>query len=548
MTTTMAVSSRSLQRLMRQPELAAHRMRARLRAPAACCRMGTIALVWVAGCTVGPDYHSPRARVPEHWSQENQGATTQPAEVAPWCTLFDDPTLTGLIDRAVRSNLDLRIARGRLCEARALRAAAAADFWPQGGLSSSYQYEGRSLNRKPEQSQDSRGRQMRDRIVGETTQELLNGSFDPENVAAGVLADTLSDGLKRGNSTNTDWHTRNFFEFGFDASWEIDVFGGLRRGAEAAAADADAAREDLHDVLLTLVFEVARDYVEALGYQQRIAIAQKNIAAQTATVRLADSRYKGGLSSELDVVQAQAQLASTRAQLAALETDFQQAAHRLSLLLGEPPDATLPDLTRETPCPVVAPEIPLGLPSDLLRRRPDIRRSERQLAAATARIGVATADLFPRFSLTGTFGSASTDVRHILDSKSLFWTVGPAVSWPILDGGRILANVHVREAIQEQALASYELAILRAVSEVEDARVAFQNEHARRTHLADAVGANDRAVRLATAQYNEGVSDFLDVIDSERSLRLAEDQRVQSETALALHAIGLFKALGGGWQ
>jgi len=300
--------------------------------------------------------------------------------------------------------------------------------------------------------------------------------------------------------------------------------------------------------VLSLLFEVARNYVEALGYQRRIAVADQSAEAQVALVRLTRARYEGGVAGELEVAQVEAQLASTRAQRQVLDTLFRQTVHRLSLLLGEFPDATQSEFAPSR-APLAAPlEVPLGLPSDLLRRRPDIRRSERRLAAATARIGAATADLFPRFSLTGSFGTAAHDIRHTLDRRSFAWSVGPAVSWPILEWSRVLANVHAQEAVEQQALATYEQTVLAALVEVEDALVALQSERARHTHLEAAVEANARAVRLATAQYEAGVSDFLVVLDSERALRRAEDEAIQSRTSVALDTLAAFKALGGGWS
>lgn len=506
-------------------------------------------LAALAGCVVGLDYRPPETHLPEQWSGAAPGAaTTQPAELAQWWTVFDDPVLNGLVERAVRSNRTLRAAAARVGAARAQRAIAGADLWPQVEAAGSHAHEGDSRNRRPVKPRDSWGRRLREAAVDEATDESFNGSFDAAEFVGDVASGPLSDVLTGKNDARLGPRGLNRFALGLDASWEIDVFGRVRRSQEAAAADAAAAEEDYRDVLTILLFDVARTYVEARGYQQRIAIARENITAQQQTLRLARFQCDGGFGSELDVAQAKTQVASTRAALTLLETSFRHTIHQLSLLLGEVPDATLTELCREAPIPPAPPEIPLGLPSDLLRRRPDIRRSERRLAAATARIGVATADLFPRFSLTGAFGSESHDVRHILDSRSLFGSVGPAVSWPVFTGGRTRANIEVRNAVQQQALAEYEETILTALQEVEDTLCAYRSERVRYDYLAEAVAAARRAVSLATAQYNEGVSDFLAVVDSERSRHAAEDRLVQSQTALTLQTIRLFKALGGGWD
>ena len=507
-----------------------------------------VALAVIAGCTVGPNYCPPETRLPDRWSGSKEGTvTTHPAEVANWWILFGDPTLDGLIERALRSNLDLRIAEARVREARAERTIAGADLWPSVGLASSYSYEGRSLNKQSDKSSDPWD-QLHDTIVDETAKGLVGGSLDSRNLVEDVTGEMLGDTLTGTNKAGTRQRAQSLFEVGFDASWELDVFGGIRRNVEAVDADIAATTEGYRDVLVTLLFEVTRNYVEARGYQQRIVIAHHNVDAQKETLRLARSQCDGGTGSELDVAQAQVQLSSTESRVPALETAYRHAVHRLSLLVAGWPDATLAELSKEAPIPAAPPEIPLGLPSDLLRRRPDIRGRERQLAAATALIGVATAELFPKFSLNGSFGSQTYDVRHLLDARSLFWSVGPAMSLPILDGGRIRANIEAQNAIQQQALAQYEQTVLRAVKEVEDALVAYQNERTRYQHLADAVDAGRRAVSLASVQYKEGLSDSLAVVDSERSLFAAQEQLVQSRTNTTLHVIAVFKALGGGWE
>jgi len=510
-------------------------------------RCSLLVLAAAAGCTVGPDYRPPEDRLPERWSGSDCGiTTTRPAEVARWWTVFGDPTLNRLIERAVRSNLDLRMAAARLREARAQRAIAAADRWPQVGMAGSIAYEGESPNRRRDKGTDSRGRRFRDTVVQETAKSVVGGSLDPSSLVQDVAGEMLSDALTQRRERQRP-RDQGLFEFGFDASWELDVFGGIRRSVEAAEAEADAAGDDYRDVLVILLAEVARNYAEARGFQQQLVIARNNIETQQESLRLARSLCDAGVGDELDVAQAQAQLASTQSRVSVLETSFRHSVHWLSLLLAELPDATLAELADEAPFPSAPLEIPLGLPSDLLRRRPDIRRSERLLAAATARVGIATAELFPKFSLDGSLGLQSFDVRRLLDGRSLFWSVGPGVNWPILDGGRIRADIEVQDALRQQALAQYEFAVLNAVKEVEDALVSYQNEHVRYRHLADAVDANRRAVSLARAQYNEGVADFLVVLDSQRSLYAAQAELVESRTNTTLHAIAVFKALGGGW-
>ena len=317
----------------------------------------------VTGCAVGPDYRSPDVSMPESWNEQSTDkAVIAPVSIAQWWKAFNDPALDSLIAQAVESNHDLRIAEARIREARALHRVAAADLWPNVNTSGSY----------------SRSR----RSIGNTS--------IPQ--AAPV--------------------ERNLFQTGFDASWEVDVFGGSRRAAEAAKADIDAAVENRRDAQITLLAEVARNYIEVRGLQRRREIFLSSVQMQEDAVAIIQAKYKAGLISELDAVQAESLLASTRAQVPALENSIKQTIHRIGVLVGKNPGDMTFSLLQKKPIPISTAEIPPGLPSDLLRRRPDVRYAERSLAAATARIGVAKADLFPRFSLTGNFGLQADPRQH----------------------------------------------------------------------------------------------------------------------------------------
>jgi multidrug efflux system outer membrane protein len=459
---------------------------------------GLVVLIAAVGCAVGPNYRSPEPPVPTEWSEPRLGgATDEEAEVVRWWAAFNDPTLDSLIERAVGSNHDLRVAVARVREARALRTGVAADLFP---------------------------------------------SFD-------ALA-SLTDDRRSQNSltfpiTQLD---SDLYEAAFDASWELDVFGGTRRALEAATADLAAAVEDARDVLITLLAEVARNYIEARGFQGRLAIAHRNMQAQSDVLDLTRSRFAAGLANELDVSRAAAVLASTRAQVPTLETSLHQAMHRLGVLLGQEPGALIAELSTDRPIPAPPPEVPVGLPADLLRRRPDVRRSERQLAAVTARIGVATAELFPKFSLTSLAGFQSLHTSDLFTSGSRFWSAGPSVTWRILDVARVRAGIRVQDARQEQALAQYEKTVLTSLEDAENALVAYAKEQVRYASLNDAVEANRRTLGLANELYAKGLSDFLSVLDAERSLYLAEDQLVQSEANISVGLVALYKALGGGWE
>ena len=465
--------------------------------------MALLALL-ASGCAVGPNYHQPSVATPAHWGEPlNGGETNGAVSVAAWWENFQDSELDSLIERAVRSNLDLRIAQARVCEARAQYRIASADLWPTVDGSSSYARQRQSKN-----------------------QPLLGSMPLPPGVP----------------------FENDIYQAGFDASWEIDVFGGKRRATEAARAQVAATEFGRRDVLVTLLGEVARNYVEARGYQRQLEIARENIRAQEQTLAITQNRFTNGLANNLDVQQAATLLATTRASVPTLETALQVSIHRLGVLLGQPPDALQTELSSVAPIPAAPPEVPVGLPSDLLLRRPDVAQAERQLAAATANIGVAKADLFPKFYLTGVAGFQGVSADEWFTSGSQFWSVGPAVQWRIFDAGRIRANVRIQNARQEQALAIYEKTALSAFEDVENALVAYAKEQVRRRSLEDAVKSSQESLRLANQLYANGLSDFINVLDAERSLYQAQDALVQSDRTVSTDVIALYKSLGGGWD
>jgi NodT family efflux transporter outer membrane factor (OMF) lipoprotein len=467
-----------------------------------------LCLVAGVGCMVGPDFQPPKKAVPENW--DGQAAVTpalpskttiDPAILAEWWDAFNDPTLSSLVGMALRSNLDLRQAEARILQARASRGVAAAPLLPQVEASTIYQ-----------KSQGS-----------------------SEVVGGGAIA--------------TAGGVRELFQVGLDASWELDIFGGRRRDLEAATADLQAAVEDRRDVLITLVGDVGTNYFNLRGFQSQVDIARKNLEAQKKTAQITHKRFAAGFISRLDVANADAQVATTAAQIPVLESSARAAIYNLGVLLGREPAALAKDLAKPLPIASAPPEIPVGLPSDLVRRRPDIRRAEAQVHAATARIGVATADLFPKFNLTGTLGLSSADVAKLSNvSTSKFWSFGPSVTWPVFAGGAIRWNIKLQEAIQTESLAAYEKTVLTALKDVETALVAYAKEQERLKSLAEAVVSNRQAVDLAMKLYVAGKTDFLNVLEAQRSLYLNEDALVQSTRAQATNLVALYKALGGGWE
>jgi NodT family efflux transporter outer membrane factor (OMF) lipoprotein len=360
----------------------------------------------------------------------------------------------------------------------------------------------------------------------------------------GTGTNTSGIGLFGGGSSRTF----DLYQAGFDASWEIDVFGGTRRNIESANADIAAALEDRNDVLISLISEVAINYIDLRAFMQRISIARKNLDSQAKTLELVRQQLEAGTATDLQVAQAQAQFATTAAQVPAFETSARQLMHQLGTLLGKEPMAFEQLLAQDAPIPSGSPRVPPGLPSDLLRQRPDIRRAERQLASATAQVGVAVADWFPKFSLTGAAGRQSTTFSGLSKSGSSFWSFGPAINWPIFDAGRIRSNIKLQKALRLQASINYQQTVLNALREVEDALVAYARQQDRRKDLTDAVNANRRAVELANQLYTYGRTDFLNVLTAQASLYSAEDALAQADQVLSSNAVTLYKALGGGWQ
>jgi outer membrane protein, multidrug efflux system len=469
-------------------------------------------MLLLAGCAVGPDFRRPQTAVPPAWSNLSSGegtatsvATPQPPSLVEWWKNFDDPLLSSLVERAIATNLDLRQAEARIRQARSTRGIAVSGLFPEIDASTSY-----SRSRNSSASFGS------------------SGSTDLQAAPAA--------------------YPKELFQAGLDAAWEIDIFGGVRRSVEATQANLQAAVEDRRDVMVSLVAEVGVNYVNLRGFQQQIVIARQNLAAQKHTAMITNKRFAAGFVSGLDAANANALVATTESQIPLLESSAQAAIYNLSVLLALQPAALAQELSSDRPIPTTPPEVPVGLPSDLIRRRPDIRRAEAQLHAATANIGVATADLFPKFSLTGSFGFMSSDLGSLSTWSNRFWSYGPSVTWPIFTAGRIRWNIELQKAITEQDLAAYEQTILTALKDVETALVAYAKEQERIRSLGVAVANNRKAVDLSTRLYVAGKSDFLNVLVAQRSLNSTEDALVQSTRSLATDLIALYKALGGGWE
>lgn len=513
-----------------------------------------LAAVLVAGCMTGPDYVRPDVETPEEWSSAREGgAVDEPVDVTEWWTTLNDPVLDELVERGIASNLDLAIAEARVREARAARGVAASALWPNLGVSGAYARSqiaepdipdagsplSVSLNKGPQgltRNLTIRGQR------GSITRSVTNDGSGNEPTR------TTSGTLTPGAGTDAPDRHLDLFQAGFDARWEIDVFGGNRRAVEAAEATIEATEEFRRDVFVSLASEIARNYIELRAAQRRLEITNKNIDAQAGTVDITTARFEAGLTSELDVVRADALLASTESQVPLLETQIAASMHRLAVLLGEAPGALKDHLGPPVAMPMAPESVPVGLPSELLRRRPDIRQAERELAAATAQIGVAVADLYPKFYLTGAFGGASDSLGSVLSGANQIWSFGPSVDLPLFQGGRLRANINVATAREEQAAIGYEQSILLALEEVENGLVSFSQEQVRRESLKQSVAANQEAVRLANERYVRGLEGFLNVLQAQQQLFLSEDELVRSESFVLTDLIALYKALGGGWE
>ncbi len=458
--------------------------------------MLTLSLLFVlTGCAVGPDFQPPPLSVPQGWhAQASQTAQEQAAagELSRWWQLFHDPILDSLVERAWRKNIDLRQAEARIRQARAVSAVTAAGLWPSLDAGAGY----------------SRSR---------------------SNSKGTVLRSAL-------------------YQAGFDASWELDLFGGTRRGMEAAEADLRAAIESRRDLMLSLTAELAGNYLALRTLQQRLDIARRNLAVQERSVELTRRRQQGGFISGLDLAAVEGQAASTAAQLPLLESAIDQAIHGIGLLLAEPPAALFAELAPPIPPPLTPPAFPAILPADLLARRSDIRQAEALAHAATARVGAAEAARYPRIVLPGSIGFQNASSRELFNWPNRVWSVGPSISWTVFDGGALRAGVEKQQALLDEAVLTYEQTVLTALHEVENSLVAAAREEERGRELARALAANEKALELATRLYREGQVDYLSVLDAQRSLHASEDALAQSRHNHAIQLIALFKALGGGWQ
>ena len=480
-------------------------------------------LLVLGGCTtVGPDFTAPGWSGPAAWFR---GAKPRPpisetveAPIDPnWWTLFKDPTLTALEQRVANENFDVRIAAARIEESRAQYDSAMAAGLPNINGNASY-----------------------------TRQKASNvGVFAnaPNPLGASGISGSTAGGLAS--------HTLNAFDAfqaGFDASWELDLWGKIRRSVESAGATTVASEEARRGVLLTNLAEVARDYITLRGVQTQLRIARDNAGIARDSLKLAQQRAQGGVATSLDVANAATQVSTTLAQIPALEQQEAQLINALSLLLGMPPDGLRAELQKPGSVPPVPPRVPVGLPSELARRRPDVRQAEAQLHAATANIGVAQAAFYPSVTLSGSVGLQALEFAPMFGWNARQYSLGPGVTVPIFEGGRLKATLHLTEAQQKEAVLTYQQTVLTALHEVDNALIAYRSEQGRREQLIEAVAESQRALDLARQRYAQGVSDFLTVLVAEQTLLTNQLSLSDSTTTVSANLVALYKALGGGWE
>ncbi|PXX76720.1 efflux transporter, outer membrane factor (OMF) lipoprotein, NodT family [Pseudomonas sp. LAMO17WK12:I10] len=462
-----------------------------------------LSLLSLAACTVGPDFRRPEGPRVEAWATPQKAAPSQvvssPLDER-WWEVFNDPQLSALSRRVLTDNLDLQLATSRLQQSRAARQVVTAERYPTSSASGGY---------------------ARKRNSGE-------GLNDPSG--------------HEGKSAFNLW------DAGFSASWELDFWGRVRRETEAADATLEVAENDRRGVLLAVLAETAQDYIQLRGVQSTRAVTEQNLDVARHSLKLSQLRLADGVATDLDVAEAAAQVATIESQLPALQQRQAQLINALSLLMGEPPQALHAQLAADAPVPKTPRQVAIGLPSQLAERRPDIRQAEARLHAATASIGVAKGDFYPRITLSGNFGSQAMQLSDFGSWGSRQFGIGPQFSLPLFDGGRLRGMLHLREAQQQEAAVAYQQTVLRAWHEIDDQLTRYNSSQLRRDSLAEAVRQNQIALRTAQQQYVEGVVDFVNVLTVQGALLATQEQLVESSTGVSLAMVGLYKALGGGWE
>jgi NodT family efflux transporter outer membrane factor (OMF) lipoprotein len=471
----------------------------------------------LTACAAGPSFVRPDAKAPEKWTEQRADAQVQSTPAAgtiseKWWEQFNDPVLSSLETRVAEASFDIQVAALRLAQSRAQRAAVMGGRLPNVNGNASYQ-------------------RQRQSEVGANTR----------------LIDIIGPPGNRDQVINALAEPFSVYQAGFDASWELDLWGRVRRSVESANAGLGASKAALRDVQLSVMAELARNYLELRGLQRQLEIAEQDVKASTEMLDLTRQLAAGGMVTDLDVTSQQARLADGRARVPQIQQQVKQSISAIALLLGQEPGLLEAELSPNKAVPAVPPRVPIGVPSEVARRRPDIRAAEERLHAATADIGVAVADLYPRITLTGSFDMQALNASDVSDWGARQWTVGPSLSLPIFDGGRRRATVELRKAQQQEAAVNYQRTVLQAWHEIDNALSGYANEQRRQAELTEAVKSSRAAFELADTRYRHGLTNFLVALDAQRTLLQAERDYADSTTAISTRLVALYKALGGGW-
>ncbi|HEX3842717.1 MAG TPA: efflux transporter outer membrane subunit [Steroidobacteraceae bacterium] len=470
----------------------------------------------LAGCAVGPNFVKPKPNVPAQWSPTalgngSEGAvhvTSERAQTVAWWSSFNDATLSSLVQQSAGQNLDVKQAVLRIEEAQAETAVVAGGLWPDVSANASWSRQRLSTN-------------------------TPNGAIF---------------GLKFPGLPPTLVNPYNQYQLGLGASWTLDLFGTARRSIEAADAEMEAAVEGEHAAVLTMVSDVAATYIDLRGAQARRAILERSLATQRDLLQLTRDRRNAGLTSDLDVQNATAEVGTTQAEVPLADREITVDVNELSELMAKPPEALRAQLGQPRDVPPVPPVVPIGLPSELARRRPDVRQAEANLHAATAEIGIAISNYFPKLTLTAGGGYQSEGLSQLLQTASHFASIGPAIELPIFEGGRLRATVRLQRVKAKEAAVTYAQTVLGALHQAEDALAAYGADQARRASLATAVTASRNARMLARQRYQSGVASFIDVLDAERTEEQNELALADATTAVSADLVQLYRTLGGGWE
>lgn len=471
-----------------------------------------LAALAASGCMVGPNYKPPPATMPAAYREQINGPTTAlafspapvPAEIR-WWRRFGDPQLTHLVERSVAANYGVAVAQARLREARAARQVAQSLLYPQIDVGASV----------------LRFRASESAVGGPGGNVISLPGFKPED---------------------------SLYQLGFDAVWAVDVFGGIRRGVESAKAAEQATDSERRGVVLMVAAETARAYLELRGTQRQLQIARTTLEEQKQTLTITEDKHGNGLASDLDVLRARTEVESTAAEIPPLQQATRQYIHVLSTLLGQEPIALAAELEQTAPLPGVSGQVAIGIPSDLLRRRPDIQAAERQLAAATADVGVATSQMFPQIVLGGSGGLTSRKTQDLFNGNSKYYLAGPSINWTVFDAGRRKAGVKIAEAQVDAAKAAYQDTLLRAFREVESSLVAVDRAQEQVSDLKRLAATAGESAAIARRDYERGILDQLTVLDAQRQSDRAEMLLAQGQVSVVIDLVTLYKALGGGWE